>query len=45
VSQAEAVPLPEFAEPNGDPQQQGENLKELVADRGITLEYNVPPRA
>jgi len=39
VSQTHGNPLPEFATVDGDPRAYLSRLKELVAERGITLEY------
>ena len=40
VSQTEGKPLPEFAKTTGDPKEYGEKLRELVAKRGIAVEYD-----
>jgi len=40
VSQTEGQPLPQFAATKGDPREYGDKLKEIVAKRGIALEYD-----
>ena len=40
VSQTDGEPLPEFARVNGDPGRHLERLKDLVAGRGIALDYS-----
>jgi RNA polymerase sigma factor (sigma-70 family) len=40
VEQTQGSPLPAFATTTGDPQDYGEKLKAIVANRGITLEYD-----
>lgn len=40
VSQTEGEPLPEFASVQGTPGEHAEALKQLVTDRGISLEYS-----
>lgn len=40
VSQTEGEPLPEFASVHGTPGEHAEALKQLVTDRGISLEYS-----
>jgi hypothetical protein len=40
LSQTEGRPLPEFAKTTGDPKEYGDKLKALVANQGITVEYD-----
>jgi len=40
VSQTEGRPLPEFAKAQGDPGKHIERLKQVIAQRGIALEYS-----
>jgi len=40
LSQTEGKPLPEFAKTTGDPKEHGEKLRAVVAQRGITIEYD-----
>ncbi len=40
VEQTEGTPLPAFARTTGDPKEYGDQLKALVAARGIGLEYD-----
>jgi len=40
VSQTDGEPLPEFATVKGDPEEYTSRLKEFVASRNITLEYD-----
>lgn len=40
ISQTEGKPMPEFAKAHGDPGRYIERLKQVIAERGITLEYS-----
>jgi hypothetical protein len=40
VAQTEGRPLPEFATTSGDPKDYAEKLKALVAEKGISLDYD-----